>query len=360
MRKLIFIDYELDAIEMSKLQKYSYLLLAICLSVFVLMQAKIILVPLVFAIILFLLLLPLHQRWLSTLPNRILAVLLTLLSVLFPLALVITFFSLQIADVIQQLPSIGDDLQEGIQEIVLWVSENKLLQNFDFSAWTKENLSKVLEEPINLLQLGISESTQTLSSIVLTFIYLLFLLLYERGIKRGAYMIIDNSRTDWREILGEIRKMIQKYLRGVLIVMVILAVLNSFGLWLIGIDYPVFWGALASLLALIPYLGTFLGGLLPLLYSIAVGDNWLQPVLIITLFSLIQFVEGNFITPKIVGDQVSLNPLTAIFALLVGAFIWGLAGVVLAIPMAAILRIVCRHFESLHPIAFLMGPEMSH
>ena len=345
---------------MTRLNRYVVIVLAGVLTIYVLIKGKIILVPLGFAVILFLILMPLHQRWLALLKNRFVGVICTLLTILIPIVSVIVFFSLQIAEVVQNLSSIGDDLQTGLAQVVKWVSENKLLRNFDFATWVQDNLSTILEQPLSLLKFGISESTQTLSSFILTFIYLLFFLLYQNGIKKGILLIIENSTTDWRQILGEIRRMIEKYLRGMIIVMGILAILNSLGLWLIGVDYPVFWGVLASLLALIPYLGTLLGGGLPLLYSIAVSETWWQPLLIFLLFASVQFIEGNFITPKIVGDQVSLNPLTAIVALIIGASIWGLSGVVLAIPMAAVVRIVSRHFENLRPLAYIMGPEMSH
>ncbi len=336
------------------------IMVAAILTIFVLIMAKPIFIPIVYAAILAMLFLPMHQKWVALTRNRFFGVLLTLLSILVPIVLIVMFFSFQIADVVQNLPSIGDDLEEGVNEVVLWISENKLLKNVDFSTWAEENINTIIEQPMNWLKFGISESTATLSSFVLTFIYLLFFLLYNKGFKEGVLMITEKSKTDWQLILSEISRMIEKYLGGMAIVVAILAVLNSMGLWLIGVDYPVFWGVMASLLALIPYLGTLLGGAFPMLYTIAVGDSWWQPFLVFILFSTIQFIEGNLITPKIVGDQVSLNPLTAIMALIIGASIWGLSGVVLAIPMAAIFRIVSSHFEKMKPIAFFMGPEISH
>ena len=346
--------------EMQRLRRYILIIAAVILTVYTAKVAKPIFIPIVYAAILAMLFLPFHQRWVNLTRNRFLGVILTLLTILIPILLVVVFFSFQIADVMQNLPSIGDALEEGLNEVVTWISENQLLRNVDFSTWAQENLNTIVEQPINWLKFGISESTATLSSFVLTFIYLLFFLLYEKGIKRGVLMLTKRSQTNWQSILSEISRMIEKYLGGMAIVVGILAFLNSCGLWLIGVDYPMFWGILASLLALIPYLGTMLGGAFPMIYSIAVGDSWWQPLLVFFLFGTIQFIEGNFITPKVVGDQVSLNPLTAIMALIIGAWIWGLSGVVLAIPMAAIFRIVANHFEGMKPIAFFMGPDISH
>ena len=344
---------------MIRLTRYIAIISALILTVFVLVIGKPFFVPIVYAALLAFLSLPLYQKWLAWIGNRFVAVVITLLSILVPITMAILFFSWQIADVTQDLPSIGDSLERGIAEIGERISQIPFLRDFDIDSWAQENFSTILEQPINWIRYGISESTQTLTSFVLTFIYLLFFLLYARGIKIGLWMVTEKSKTNWREILTEIRRMVHKYLRGVFIVMAILAVLNSLGLWLIGIEYPAFWGILASFLALIPYLGTMIGGALPFFYAIASTDSWWPPLLVVILFSTVQFVEGNFITPKIVGDQVSLNPLTAIMALFIGASIWGLSGVVLAIPVAAVIRIVSTHFENLRPLAFLMGPEVS-
>ncbi len=341
------------------LQKYIRVLVALILTVYVLIVAKPVLVPLVFATLLFVILLPLHRRWLHLVRNKFAGVLLTILTVILPLSLVVIFFWIQITEVIQSLPSIGGRLQDGLNEVFVWISEQKWFANIDVDKWIESNSTTILEQPVELLKIGISESTATFSSFVLTFIYLLFLLLYQHGLRKWALMLTSSPDGTWRKILSEIRFMIEKYLIGMLKVMGILAVLNSLGLFLIGIDYPVLWGVLASLLALIPYLGTLLGGALPFIYAIAVSSSWLPPLLVVLLFSSIQFIEGNFITPKIVGDQVSLNPLVAIISLVVGAFVWGLSGVVLAIPVAAIIRIVCRHFVAMRPLHFVMGPELS-
>ena len=341
------------------LKRYILILSAIIITVFSLIIGKPVFVPLVYAIILFLLLLPVHQRCLSWTKNRFAAVILTLISLLVPISAIVLFFSLQIAEVLQKLPSIGERLEDGFEKVISWIGENKLLQNVDFSSWAQENLTTLIEQPINWVTIGISESTATVSTFVVTVIYVLFFLLYQNGIRQGVLMLSESSETDWQGILSEIRKMIEKYLGGMIKVMGILAVLNSVGLWAIGVGYPVFWGVLASVLALIPYLGTLLGGAFPLLYSIAVSDTWWQPLLVFILFGTIQFIEGNFITPKVVGDKVSLNPLIAIFSLFIGASIWGLSGVVLAIPMAAIFRIISSHFDTMKPIAFFMGPDIS-
>jgi len=143
-----------------------------------------------------------------------------------------------------------------------------------------------------------------------------------------------------------------------MLVALVLGTLNSLGLWIIGVDYPLFWGFLASFLAVIPYVGILIGGFLPVIYSFAITGAIWQPLAIITLFLFIQFIEGNIITPRIVGDSVKINPLAAIISLVVGNAIWGMAGLMLAVPILAILRKVMQQIDILRPISLLLSNEL--
>lgn len=151
---------------------------------------------------------------------------------------------------------------------------------------------------------------------------------------------------------------IQKYLYGLLMVIGILAVLNSVGLLIIGIDYAIFWGIMAAFLAVIPYIGTTLGGTLPFLYALATADNWWQPVAVVGMYMVIQQIEGNIITPNVIGNSVSINPLVALLSILLGGFVWGISGIILAIPAIAIVKIVLEHNNRTKPIAFLLSNKL--
>jgi predicted PurR-regulated permease PerM len=143
-----------------------------------------------------------------------------------------------------------------------------------------------------------------------------------------------------------------------LTVILILAILNSIGLLIIGVDYAVFWASLAAFLSIIPYIGTTLGGLLPFMYSFATATSWWQPVAVVGLYFGVQQIEGNLITPYVVGSNVKINPFIAIISLLIGGFIWGLAGIVLGIPIAAIIKLVFDHIDAFKPVGALMSRDL--
>lgn len=158
-----------------------------------------------------------------------------------------------------------------------------------------------------------------------------------------------------RSILSDLYKVQQSYLLGLLIVMTIVGILNSLGLLLLGIEHAFFFGFLASLLLLIPYIGIMIGSLLPALVALATKDSYWYSIGVIAIFSFIQFLEGNFITPKITGSKVSLNVFASILSLILFSMLWGIPGMILALPVTASLKVIFDSSEKLKPAGFLLG-----
>src|SRR3546814_8776223 len=106
-------------------------------------------------------------------------------------------------------------------------------------------------------------------------------------------------------------------------VMGIVAILNTVGLWILVIQYAWFFGTLASLLMLLPYIGIAIGSILPAIFALATKETAWYAVWVIAWFQVVQFLEGNVITPNIVGSKVSINPLMAIISILLGGMLFG-------------------------------------
>ena len=173
-----------------------------------------------------------------------------------------------------------------------------------------------------------------------------------------VYQFEKRARLDIKDTLIKIKETVQSYIGGLGIVTLLLTVLNSLGLWIIGIDYPIFWGALSGLLCVVPYVGSFLGGLLPFLYALTTADQSWQPVALVLYYGAVQQIEGNFITPNIVGDKVDINPMFAILSLIFFGSFWGIGGMLLALPMVSIIRIILSQFDSTKAVALLMSASI--
>ncbi len=141
------------------------------------------------------------------------------------------------------------------------------------------------------------------------------------------------------------------------ILTVIIGLANSINLLIIGIDNPFLFGFLGATLAIIPYIGTTMGAIIPVIYAFVSYDSIWTAVAVAILFWAVQLVTDNFLTPRIVGGSLQINALTAILSLFIGAALWGLAGMILFLPFAAMLKVVCEEIEELKPIALIIGEQ---
>ena len=137
--------------------------------------------------------------------------------------------------------------------------------------------------------------------------------------------------------------MLRKYVNGLFIVIVIVAVLNTIGLLLIGVDHPVFFGTATALLMVIPYIGVFIGSIVPAAIALITMDSIWYPVAVIGMYAFVQFLEGNYITPTIVGSSVNLNPLAIIIGMVVLGTVGGIIALIIAVPLIATAKILLHH-----------------
>lgn len=341
------------------LQRFASFLIIIVIVVYVMIIGQFILVPLIFAALLSIMVQPICGFLERYIKRKVPVIFLAFLVVLIPLVGIIMFFSYQLGDVIQNMPAIADRLQHASELFFVWLESNFGITKAQSWDWLRSNFSKVLDAPFKFFKGGLTSGTAFLINLLMVLIFMFFFLLYRKGIKN--FLLIQfkaQNREKGKEILLQIQKVVSHYLYGLLTVIVILAILNSIGLLIIGVDYAVFWASLAAFLSIIPYIGTTIGGLLPFMYSVATADVWWQPLAVVALYFSVQQIEGNLITPYVVGSNVKINPLIAIISLLVGGVIWGVAGIVLAIPIAAIFKLVFDNIDSLKPLGAVMSNDL--
>lgn len=178
---------------------------------------------------------------------------------------------------------------------------------------------------------------------LITPVYLYYFLKDLPKMKSGVMgMVPDHHRDRFLERAGEINDLLSAFVRGQLSVCAILAVLYSIGLYFIGIDLAVVIGTLAGITFIIPYFGTILGIVLSITMAVLKFHDFFHPLLCLGWFALVQALEGGVITPKIVGDKVGLHPVVTILALLIGGQLFGIFGMLLAVPVTAVLKVFSR------------------
>jgi predicted PurR-regulated permease PerM len=225
-----------------------------------------------------------------------------------------------------------------------------------------QQLTKLLDNSSAYISSTMSFTTNMLSQFVLVLLFGFFLLYLRVFFLEFFYKVFPSSdKTLIDATMQKIYEVIQNYLLGLLKVIAIIGTLNTIGLWSLGIESPLFFGFLGGLLVVIPYIGILIGAALPFLVALITKDSYWYAVGVLAVFLFVHLLEGNVITPYVVGSKVSINPLAAIFALLLFGKLWGLAGLVLAIPVTAICKIIFDTLPGFKAVGFLLGkPQKYH
>ncbi|WP_020570581.1 AI-2E family transporter [Neolewinella persica] len=341
------------------IHKLTSALICLCIAISMLYIGSSFFIPLTYGIFFAFMLKPICDRFERVVKNRVLAIILTLLSVGLLIGMIIYFFFFQISQVLGEAGNIVAKLEEASNAVMAYFGELLGYTTRETSAIIEEEVTSAINKPFGMLTVGLSTSGILLANFALVVIYIFFFLLYSTAVRRFVQgQFSDSAKKEGEETLREIQHVAANYLGGMLTVMLVLGVLNSLGLYLIGIKYALVWGFLGALLAVVPYVGTTVGGLLPFMYAIATTDTVWQPTAVVILYVTVQFVEGNLITPKVVGNSVKINALAAVVSIILGALIWGIPGVILSIPLLAMFRIILDHIPSFKPVALLLSDEL--
>jgi predicted PurR-regulated permease PerM len=146
-----------------------------------------------------------------------------------------------------------------------------------------------------------------------------------------------------KSMISDIDRGLSGFIRGQLMVCAILGMFYAIALSVMGLDYGFFIGIASGLLSIIPYVGSIFGLVASVGMAFYQFGGWEYPLIALAIFIAGQLVEGNYLTPKLVGDSVGLHPLWIIFALLAGGMLLGLLGMIIAVPVAAIIAVLIRH-----------------
>ncbi len=221
------------------------------------------------------------------------------------------------------------------------------------------SIQEFFTENTQALTRGLVGAATMITTIVVIPVFMFFMLLFRDFLKEfilkaaGTTDKMDSGRVKF--IIDKVKKVVQGYITGIILVILILAVLNSILLLAIGVNHAILFAVFAALLNVIPFVGPLIGSILPIIYALITMDSLLYPLLIMFGFYVIQLMESNIFTPIIVGSQVSINAFVALILLYLGAQLWGIAGMILIIPIGAILKVLFDEIESLQPYGFVMG-----
>jgi predicted PurR-regulated permease PerM len=187
-------------------------------------------------------------------------------------------------------------------------------------------------------------------------VYIFLILFYQPLLLEFIFRFFGTeNREKVGDIVAKIKAVIQNYLVGLIIEAIIVAVLDIAALMILGIEYALILGIIGALLNVIPYIGGLVAVALPMMVAIVTKSSPFYALYVMAAYYFIQLVDNNYIVPYIVASKVKINALFSIIVVLAGNALWGVAGMFLAIPLLAIIKLICDHIDSLKPWGFLLG-----
>jgi predicted PurR-regulated permease PerM len=325
----------------------------------VLYIAQSIIVPLVFATIFAIVLNPVVKFFVRRRLNRVVAIFLTMFLTFIVLAAFCAFMFSQAMRFSESWPVLVDRFTVILNDAVNWASGYFDINPKKIQAW----ILTAKTELINSSRGAIGKTLLTLGNgLVVLFlipVYIFMLLFYQTHLLDFIHKLFDKShQSQLEEVVTQIKTVIQRYLVGLVIEGVIVAILDSAALLALGIEYAVLLGIIGALLNVIPYIGGLVAVALPMMIAIATKSSAWYAVYVLGAYYFIQLIDNNYIVPKIVASKVKINMLFAIIVVIAGNALWGIPGMFLSIPLLAIVKLVCDHIEPLKPWGFLLGDAM--
>jgi len=338
------------------------ILIILVISFVILSWAEDVIVPLLFAIIFSTMLFPICLRLEKWRCHKGLAAFSAILvaGVLTTLFLIVVIT--QLLHLISQGPQFLQKINGLADKVETYVSHHWRIKKSIQADHVHQQVAKLLDNTGAYFSTGMSVTTNLVSSFVLILLFSFFLLYLRAFFLEFFYKVFASSEKRLiDDTMQKIYAVIQNYLLGLLKVIGIVGTLNSIGLWALDIESPLFFGFLGGILVIIPYIGILIGSALPFLVALITKDSYWYAVGVMAVFLFVHILEGNLITPYVVGSKVSINPLVAIFALLLFGKLWGLAGLILAIPVTAICKIIFDLLPGFKAVGFLLGrPQKYH
>jgi predicted PurR-regulated permease PerM len=345
--------------------KATIVLLCCALLIALTYFGKSVVIPILFAILAGIVLRPVEKFFNQKLKiPRVIALLLTLVLltlVLFMLLIsgIIAFVTYEFTRFMEDLPQLKKNLRNSLISFQAWVSVNTGIQY----ATQQEYINNATEQGMANPGMIAQQTLATLGAIftaAVVFPVLLFLTMFYRPLFLNFLLKVfgEEQRACVTSIIGDVKYAMQGYIAGLFLEMLTVTVLQTIAMWIVGVKYFVFIGLITGVLNMIPYIGIMIAGLMGILISYATGGDGQQVLFLILGFACVQFIDNNILLPNLVGHRVRINAFFSIVGVIAGGLIAGVAGMFLAIPLMAIMKVIFDNVPRLKPWGELMGDEM--
>ena len=335
--------------------KSTVIIFGIVLISYSLMSLKGIFVPIAFAVIISILLNSLVNKLRRRGVKRILAIVIALFIGIVTVSGLLYFISTQLMHFSDNLPALKIKFNEHFAQMQTWIAAHLKIPVVKQQKITND----ALNGSQSFLGSALGGAFSTLGFIFLLPIYVFLLLYYKTLILNFFHEVFaEENSGQVSAVLTETKSAIRSYMVGLLLEALVVAVMNSVALLLLGVDYAILIGVIGAILNMLPYVGGIVAIALPVIIASVTKDGFSTQLGILGAYSVIQFIDNNFLVPFLVSSRVKINALISIIVVLLGGALWGVAGMFLSIPVIAILKIIFDRLPEMKPWGKLLGDEV--
>ncbi|MDX1463651.1 MAG: AI-2E family transporter [Marinirhabdus sp.] len=343
----------------TRIFKATAILVLLVFLVFALVRAKSFIAPLTVATILSLLILPVARKIEQWKLNRTMASLLSSLGLFLVSCGFFALVTMQMNNVVEKWDTMKDTIEPKIEAAANFIITNtpiskKRLDGYEKNIKNLKFIGGSGKGASALTYLG--KIVSFLGIYLLVFIYVFFMLRFRSKFKTFLLKFFpDQKNKEVNKTIGETISVAQGYLIGKLKLIGLLAVIYSIGLGISGVSNFILIAIIAALLTIIPYLGNIIGFSMAIIFGYLIDGQTSVLIGVTITFVVAQFVESYILQPYVVGKDVDLNPFFVILAVIAGNLLWGIVGMVVAIPVLGIVNVVFLHVSSLKPFGYLFS-----
>ena len=341
-------------------QRLSLTLITVTILCVGLYYSKGIVLPIMFAILLAMLLLPVTNFLARKKFPKPLSIIIPLILSIILIAAVVYFLSRQIVHFAADAPALKERINDVGNSLQEWLTSALNISVPKQNQYLKDTVENIKEVAPGMIGATFLSITEALTYIVLLPIYTFLILYYRLTIKNFFIRVFKNGEEDKvHEVLSESGTIVQQYITGLLIETTIVFTLNCIGFLILGINYAIFLALLAALLNLIPYVGMLIANIICMMVTLVSSENVSNVLWVGIILAAVQFIDNNFIMPYIVSSKVRINALVSIVGVLIGGALAGVGGMFLSIPGVAVLKSIFERLFSLILWGLLLGDDQS-
>ncbi|GAB5538345.1 MAG: AI-2E family transporter [Salibacteraceae bacterium] len=313
--------------------------------------------PVLFSVLIAIAITPISNKLESKGMNRTLAAVLIIgLGTLITTGIIFIVF-LQAQNLVNAMPELSAKIESWIIKLAIGIEDLLNITRAQQQELLASNSKEIFSNNISVITNSFTAIFDFMSFMAITPFNLLFLMIYRENFRIGLRLASRSQKMAKRNLLiiKRVQNGLQAYVKGLMLIITIIATLNSVGFLIVGLDYAILLAVISALLTLIPYIGVVLGAFIPFMVALVTKDQLMYPIAVLGIAAFVQFLEGNFLTPRIIGSQVGVNPFFIILSVILMASLSGIIGMILAAPLLAITKIICANVEVLKPVSIVLS-----